>query len=77
MKWVVAMAVAWFAAPTGGLAQEIDFKETRVREWTDSSGQNGLSARLLSLNSKQDVVSLLHDDDTAIEIPLSDLSGYM
>jgi len=74
MKWIIAVMIVIFVLPGYGLAQKIDYAETKSREWTDSSGQNGVAAKLVSFDKTTRQVVLQCDDATTIEVPVTDLS---
>ena len=74
MRWIIIVVVALAAMPPASHAQTIEYKDTRTREWTDASGQNATSARLVSLDEETRTVVLKYDDDTTLEVSLTDLS---
>ena len=78
MRCLIALAVALFVFASNGEAQTVDqtvkFSDTKSRQWSDSSGQNDMSARLISLDQQNKTVMLQADDATTVEVPLADLS---
>ncbi len=74
MKWLLSLVVAIFVMGNDGLAQTIQFTDTQSRSWSDSSGQNTLTGRLVSRDPAKGTLQVEYDDATRLEIALADLS---